>query len=325
MPKGKNQKVKLIKILEILRNESDEEHPMSTNALIKRLRDEEIDVERKTLYDDIDCLNACGYEIMTVKTNSNHYYIDDRTFNVAEIKILLDAVNASHFVTEKKTKELSEKIAALAGNHRAEVLKRHVKSIDVKHTNEKIYYNIDCLNDCIEKGKMASFKYFKYNLSGKHEYKREGEDYLVSPISLVCSEDNYYLVAYSDKHDDITNYRVDRIESVSATDIDVSEKCKKRATQQKTNKKVFSMFNGEEYRVTLLCDDSIINPVVDKFGENAIMTKCDGNKFTISANVLVAPTFYSWVFTFGEKMKIISPQKVVDEMKTLVGSVKDMY
>lgn len=325
MPKGKNQKVKLIKILEILKNESDEEHPMSTNALIKRLRDYDIEVERKTLYDDIECLNECGYEIMTVKTNANYYYIDDRTFSVAELKILLDAVNASHFVTEKKTRELTEKIAALGGNYRAEMLKRHVVSLDTKHTNEKIYYNIDSLNDCIERGKKARFRYFQYNLSGKHEYKREGEEYLVSPINLICSEDNYYLVAYSDKYDNVAHYRVDRIDGVTASEEDVSEKCKKRAAQPKTNKKVFSMFKGEDHKVTLLCDQSLINVVVDRFGENAIMTKSDDGKFTVSANILVAPTFYSWVFTFGDKMKILSPQKVVDEMKALVDSVKNLY
>ncbi len=325
MPKGKNQKVKLIKILEILKNESDENHPMSTNALIKRLRDEEIDVERKTLYDDIVCLNECGYEIMTVKTNSNNYYIDDRAFSAAELKILLDTVSASHFLTEKKTRELSEKIAALGGKHRAEMLKRHIVSLDPKHSNEKIYYNIDCLNECIENGKMATFKYFKYNLSGKHEYKREGEEYLVSPINLVSSEDNYYLVAYSDKYDDVVHYRVDRMDCVEASDIDVSEKCKKRAAQTKTNKKIFSMFKGADYRVTLLCDESLVNAVVDRFGENAIMTKTEDGKFTVSANILVAPTFYSWVFTFGDKMKILSPQKVVDEMKAMVESVKSIY
>lgn len=325
MAKGKNQKVKLLKILEILRNESDEQHPMATKTLIERLNEEGIDIERKTLYDDIACLNECGYEIMSIKTNSNNYYIEDRTFDVAEIKILLDAVNAAHFITEKKTKQLSEKIAALSGNHRAKLMKRHVLVVDPKHSNEKIYYNVDCLNECIERGKKVAFRYFDYDLSGRVKYRKDGEKYLVTPIRLVFSEDNYYLVAYSDKHDDLANYRVDRMDGVTASEENAVAKGRKRGLTEKENRRMFSMFKGKPSEITLLCDMSLINAVVDKFGEGAIMTKHGEDKFTVNATVELAPTFYSWVFTFGNQMKILSPAFAVDEMKNLVDDVRSLY
>lgn len=325
MAKGKNQKVKLIKILEILRAESDENHPMSTNALIKRLRDEDVDVERKTLYDDIACLNECGYEIMTIKTNTNNYYIEDRTFDVAELKILLDAIGAAQFITEKKTNVLSDKIAVLGGSHRAKLLRRHVVTLEPKHTNEKIYYIVDSLNDCIERGKKASFKYYKYDISGKRIHTHDGDEYVVSPLSLVFSDDNYYLVAYTDKHDDLINFRVDRIDCVTVLEDAVDERAKKKSLSSKDSHKIFSMFKGEDCKVTLLCDNSLVNVIVDKFGENVVMTKHTDGDFTVSASVQLAPTFYAWVFTFGEKMKIISPKKVVEEMKGLAAAVSNQY
>lgn len=326
MPKGKNQKVKLIKILEILKRESDFEHPMTTNVLIKKLAEEGVDVERKTLYDDIICLNECGYEVMTIKSTSNCYYIADRTFNEAEVKILLDAINAAKFITESKTIELSDKVASLAGNHKGELLKRNALTFgNAKHTNEKIYYNVDTLQNAIEKEKKVSFRYFHYNVSGGIEYSKGGDSYTVNPVTLCFSNDNYYLIAFNEKYDSLNHFRVDRMDKVTElTDKRVDGKRKTKEIAQ-YSKKIFSMFGGEDTVVTIKCDNSIIDAVVDKFGEKTIMTKVDENSFSFNAVVAVSPTFFSWCFTFGDKLEILSPKSVVDEIKKQLEEIYKKY
>lgn len=326
MAKGKNQKVKLIKILEILRKKSDESHPMATNTLAKKLKEEGVDVERKTLYDDIACLNECGYEIMTIKTNANHYYIEDRTFSVAEIKILLDAINAAKFVTDKKTSELTTKIASLAGEHKGEVLKRNALSFgNAKHTNEKIYYNVDTINQAIEDKKKLKFKYFHYDIGGERVYSKEGEVYEVIPVALCYADDNYYLITFSEKYNDLAHYRVDRMDVVEESENTFDNIKEKRKDIEEYNRRVFSMFGGKEVSVTMKCDNSIIDAIVDKFGEKTMMSKYDENSFTFSAVVAVSPTFFSWCFTFGDKIQIVSPKEVVNEMKEKVDKIKLLY
>ena len=317
MPISKNQKIKLVKILDILREYSDEEHHLSTNDIIKKLQDFEISAERKAIYEDIKLLNKYGYEILSYKDRSNYYYIVERSFDIPELKILLDAVQAASFVTEKKTKELVDKIAALAGKNRARLLKENIVCFDTtKHSNEKIYYNVDVLDRCILEQNKVSFLYFDYDIKNQRVYRKNKERYIVNPVALVFSQDNYYLVCYNDKYKNLSNYRVDRMDNVvcEGDKIEPAD-CVKGFNVYKHKKQAFSMFLGELTHVELLVDVSLVDVIIDKFGEKTKMTRVDDKNFSIKVKVQISPTFFGWCFMFGEKMKILSPQNVVDEMQ----------
>lgn len=317
MSTGACQKVKLLKLLEILQLESDEDHPLSTNQIIVKLNEQGIKVARKALYSDIKTLGDFGYEVLMTKNKSNYYYIVDRSFDIAELKILLDAIQAASFITEKKSKILIDKVAALAGSNRAALLKQNITCFDTtKHTNENIYYNVDVIDTSILNGKKVSFEYFDYGVNGVRIYRKEGERYVVNPVALVFSDDNYYLVCYNDKYKNISNYRVDRMDKVSE-DKDAIEPadCVKGFNIHEHKKQAFSMFLGEVIDIELMVHKDIIDVVVDKFGEKVKMKKEDADFVRVYATVQVSPTFYAWCFTFGNKLKILNPKHIADAMK----------
>jgi predicted DNA-binding transcriptional regulator YafY len=317
MSTGACQKVKLLKLLEILQLESDEDHPLSTNQIIAKLNEQGIKVARKALYSDIKTLGDFGYEVLMTKNKSNYYYIVDRSFDIAELKILLDAIQAASFITEKKSKILIDKVAALAGSNRAALLKKNITCFDTtKHTNENIYYNVDVIDTSILNGKKVSFEYFDYGINGVRIYRKESERYIVNPIVLVFSDDNYYLVCYNDKYKNISNYRVDRMDKVSE-DKDAIEPadCVKGFNIHKHKKQVFSMFLGDVTDIEFMVHKDIIDVVVDKFGEKVKMKKVDEDFAMVYATVQVSPTFYAWCFTFGNKLRIVAPYHVTEEIQ----------
>ena len=199
------QKYKLLKLLELLRQETDEQHPLSTSQICSKLGEMGISCERRTLTKDIAVLNELGYEVMWNWVGKEKgYYIEDRSFSVPELKILIDAVQAASFVTEKKTAELIDKIAALGGSHKADILKSNMVCFNTrKHSNESIYYNVGFLEDAIQQQKKVIFYYYDLNENGEKVYRREHHHYVVEPIALVFNDDNYYLMVYSAKHDTI--------------------------------------------------------------------------------------------------------------------------
>ena len=202
MGKENFSKIKLLKLWEILSRESDEEHPLTTGELIARLEKCGISCDRRTLYRDIAALCEFGYEVITRRgQHSNSYYVVDRGFDVPELRVLIDAVQAASFVTEKKTAELVDKIAALGGSNRAEILKRNIVEFNTtKHSNEHIYYNINALEDGVLSGRKVSFKYFDLDAKGERRLRKDGGRYLVNPVAMVFASDNYYLICYHDKH-----------------------------------------------------------------------------------------------------------------------------
>lgn len=220
MPKDNKQKIKLLYLMEILRQDTDEEHPISTSQICKRLAEQGISCERRTVGMDMKVLNDYGYEIMSKMVgHEKAYYIDDRGFSVPEIKILMDAVQAAKFITPGKSVALIEKLAALGGSHQAEILKGNIVCFDTrKHTNEMIFYNVQALEDAIRERKKASFQYFDLNERKEKVYRRDGERYTVDPMALVYNEDFYYLMSFNSKHEAITTYRVDRMERVQIED-----------------------------------------------------------------------------------------------------------
>lgn len=320
------QKYKLLKLLELLRQETDEQHPLSTSQICNMLGEMGISCERRTLTKDIAVLNELGYEVMWNWVGKEKgYYIEDRSFSVPELKILIDAVQAASFVTEKKTAELIDKIAALGGSHKADILKSNMVCFNTrKHSNESIYYNVGFLEDAIQQQKKVIFYYYDLNENGEKVYRREHHHYVVEPIALVFNDDNYYLMVYSAKHDSTANYRVDRMDHVEIVDEAISEKALTlREGIDSYTEQAFKMYGGQLVDVVLEFDDKLIGVVYDKFGEDTKMIRA-GDKCIATVKVQISPVFWGWLFQFGRQMIVISPAEVAEEYRSQVNQLVDI-
>lgn len=323
MAMDKFRKVKILKLLELLRQNTDEEHPMTTNAIIDNLASMGIPCDRRTVSQDVATLNDLGYEVMsTMVSHEKGYYIEDRSFSVPELKILIDAVHASSFITEKKSQELITKLAALAGSHRGEVLTRSMVAFNTrKHSNEHIFYNVDHLEDAILRQKKILFRYFDLDENGQRIYRRDGHRYVVEPVALVFNEDNYYLTCYSSRHNSTSNYRVDRMDNVEVLD----ESCGEEAIQLRNQvaeytEQAFKMYGGEQTDVVLEFKRNLIGAVYDRFGEDTRMIAA-GDRYIATVRVRLSPVFWGWVFQFAGEMTILSPAHVVESYKSQAAAV----
>ena len=306
--------------MEILRQDTDEHNPMTKAELCARLREHEITCDPRTLGKDIRLLNEQGFEVMCGWDDHERcYYVDDRSFSVPELKILIDAVQAAKFITPKKTDELIEKIAALGGSHRAEVLQNSIVYFNtIKHKNESIYYNVDAIERAIRYNRHITFKYFDIDEKKQKVYRKNGDLYDVEPISLVYNEDNYYLVAYDPSSDLVRNYRIDRMTSVEGGRAFISKKTKEmRENVADLTGSEFKMFSGELREVTLRFDRSVLGAVYDKFGEDINVEKSGRSKLATTVKVQVAPPFFGWVFQFGKLLKIVAPEVLVKEFNEM--------
>lgn len=315
MPEENYQKIKLLKIMEILRQETDEEHPMTKVELAARLVAMNVSCSPRSLIRDIKLLNEQGYEIMDrLIGHEKAYFVCDRSFSVPELKILIDAVQAASFVTNKKTGELIDKIAALGGSHRAAILKGNMVKFNTrKHTNETIYYTIGFIEDAIQRNKKIIFRYFDLNENGQKVYRRDGHHYVVEPVALVFNEDNYYLIVFSEKHAGTANYRVDRIDSVEIIDEDITENALAlRDGVDCCTEQMFKMYGGQPVDVVLEFDAKLIGVVYDKFGEDTKMIR-SGDKCIATVTVQISPVFWGWIFQLAGQMRIISPDTVIKE------------
>ena len=321
MARDSHRKIKLLKLLELLQKNTDESHPMTTSQICAALSEIGIPCDRRTLSQDISTLNALEYEIMvTMVGHEKGYYVEDRSFSVPELKIMIDAVHASSFITEKKSEELIEKIASLGGAHRAEVLKRNMVCFNTrKHSNEKIYYTIDCLEDAILNQKKVIFLYFDLNEKGERIYRRDGHHYVVEPIALVFNEDNYYLMCYSSRHDGTSNYRVDKMDAVEIIDEPCCDKAiALRDEVSEYTEQAFKMFGGPLEDVVLEFDRSLIGVVLDRFGEDTKITPLGNARCIAPVKVRISSVFWGWIFQFGKQMRILSPDTVRDEYKNQI-------
>lgn len=313
------QKIKLVCLLKILLTESDENHPIRTKDLCGLLIDMGIPCDRRTLANDIALLNKNGFEIMFLwKGHEKAYYIEDRTFDITELKIIIDAIQAASFITSKKTNELISRIASLGGKHRAELLKGSmIQFNNRKHTNESIYYNVNCLLEALQSELRASFLYYELDENKAKKYHNSKKRYSVQPLALVYNEDNYYLVCLSEDKQATNPYRVyrtDRIESVELSREKISDKAK----EQKVNipeftKCVFKMFGGRKEKVILEFKDDLTKVIYDKFGEDTIIRRISENKCVSTVTVEVSGTFWGWLFQFGNNMKIREPRSLISE------------
>ena len=328
MPDPKFQKIKLLKIWEILNRKTDEQHPITTQELIAELNLLGITADRRTIYTNIDSLQEFGYEIQNKRRNHDMvYWLPKRQFDLPEIKIIMDCIYSSKFVTASKTEELIDKLADLGGSGRGDLLKRNAIHFNaVKHSNESIYEIVDVLERAIESKKKVSFNYFLLNQSGERVYKHNNKLYVEEPLAMVCNDGNYYLLCYHSEEEyenHIKTFRVDRIDNISLLEEDISKEGKTALRKAKQYPlQAFKMYGGPLRRVTLKFDESLIGVIYNKFGEKTVIKK-SGDKFTASVQVQISPTFWGWIMQFPTTMKIKSPEDLKEQYRDWVMSAID--
>ena len=320
-----NGKAKLLYLAKILIEETDENHPLSTTEIQKKLEKCGFPVERKALYDDLQVLEDFGLDVQKIKSRTNLYFVGSNNFELPELKLLVDSVQSSKFITEKKSEELIAKLEKLTSRYNASLLQRQVFVTGrVKTSNEQIYYNIDAIHEAISKNRKISFKYFEWTADKKQEFKRNGESYVQSPVGLSLVDNNYYLIAYSEKYDKIIHFRVDKMSGISVMD-EMAEKPEKNFDVAEYTNKTFNMFGGKDERIEILVHNSLIGVIIDRFGKEVSTIKADDEHFIAVLSVNASPQFFGWLLSFGDRMKVLAPQRVVDEVKNLTKTIYDLY
>jgi len=320
-----NGKAKLLYLAKILIEETDELHPLSTSEIQKKLEKCGFSVERKALYDDLQTLEDFGMDVQKLKARTNLYFVGVNNFELPELKLLVDSVQSSKFITEKKSEELIRKLEKLTSRYNASLLQRQVfVSGRVKTSNEQIYYNVDAIHEAISKNRKICFKYFEWTVDKKQEFKRNGEEYVQSPVGLSLVDNNYYLIAYSSKYDKIIHFRVDKMSGIRVSE-EMAEKPDGKFDIAEYTNKTFNMFGGKSERIEVLVHNSLIGVIVDRFGKEVSTIKADDEHFIAVLSVNASPQFYGWLLSLGDKIKVISPQRVVDEVKNYTKTIFDMY
>ena len=325
MPKSDNQKLKIFYILDYLERNSHEHRPIRASELIQHLdRQHNISCDRKTVYSDIAALQDYGVDIVSVAGKNGGYYIASRNFELPELKLLIDAVQSSRYLTEKKSKELIEKLCAQCNEQDAKLMRRTVLvSGRVKSMNETIYYNVDTIQEAISQNRQIAFRYFDWDFGGKRKYREK--EYLASPYGLCQDNENCYLLAFSSRHG-ITSYRVDRMADIHLLD-EARVPCPEltgKALHDHANR-LFQMYSGDAVDVKLRFHRSLLNVVIDRFGKNTMLIPENEEWFNFTVKVAVSPMFLSWVIGFGNKAKILYPQSVADQCKALCQEAMSQY
>lgn len=328
MPKVANQKTRILYLYDFFIRYTDYEHPASLNQISTWLELNGIKSERRTLYDDFEALSNFGVSIISTKGKTATYYVENPKFELVELKLLVDAVQSSKFITLKKANELIKKIQTLTSFHNALDLQRQVYvGGSIKTVNEQIYYSIDTIHTAISKNQKISFKYLDHTLDNGTHYRRDGKRYYLSPMALSWHDDNYYLLAYENDNT-LKHYRVDRIEYINIESVkrDYTDEFSK-VDMSKYTSRVFSMFGGTEEYVRLVFDLSLLSVVYDKFGKDIIINKISDKQFSINAKIEISEQFYGWVSGLGEKVKITSPEHVkkdyIKHLKLIIKNHKD--
>ena len=328
MPRSSNQKLKLLYVMDFLLRCSDEEHPVTVNQIIDCLAEKDIPAERKSIYDDIEALRLFGLDVIQVKGGGVYgYYVGDRDFQLPELKLLVDSVQSSKFITHKKTVSLIKKIESLASVYQARQLSRQVFVANrIKTMNESIYYNVDEIHSGIAQNRQIRFRYFDYTVDKKRRFRREGDFYQVSPFALTWDDENYYMVAYDSQAQVIKHFRVDKMVDIAVLETERDGKQAYEALDMAVYaRKVFGMFSGDERRVRLRFDSRMVGAVLDRLGRDAVLVPDGPDHFTVTADVVVSPQLFAWVFGFHTLAQIIGPQDVVEEMREYLAQVAEMY
>ena len=327
MAKSPNQKLKLLHLYQILTTRSDEEHPFTVQELIAELARHDIKAERKSIYDDMDALRNFGLDVQNRKGASPGWFVGKREFELPELKLLVDAVQSSRFITQKKSSALIRKLEGLASTHQAKQLQRQVYvSQRIKVMNESIYYNVDKLHTSITGRKVITFRYFDYDMHREKVYRRDGGRYAVSPYGLIWNSENYYLVAYDRANAQMRHYRVDKMTDIVITGLTrEGEDLFPKFDVASYGQKHFGMFSGDEAAVTLRCRRHMAGVILDRFGHDIIMVPQDEAYFHVTLPVVLSPQFYGWLFALEDHVTLIAPQWAADNYRKKLSAVSQLY
>lgn len=328
MPKSANQKIKILYLMRLFQEKTDEEHGLTLAEITAELAKLGVAAERKTLYDDIEILRVFGLDIEQRKEkNTVRYHLVSRDFELPELKLLVDAVQASKFITEKKSVSLIKKLQKLSSRYQAQQLGRQVHVANrIKNMNESIYYNVDRIHEAVSENKKISFQYFEWNENKERFLRHDGKNYIVSPWHLAWDDENYYLIAYDSESEKIKHYRIDKM-----LRINILTETRDGAEQFKDfdtavySKKTFGMYGGKEELVTLRCNNKISGIIVDRFGSDTPFTKSGDESFDITVRVAVSPLFLTWLMNFGENITVISPESVKKKIIELAKATVAQY
>lgn len=327
MARHANQKQKLLVLLRLLWEQSDEEHPLTVEELRAALEREGLQGERKSIYTDMEALRSFGLDVVNRRGAGGGWYLGERPFQLAELKLLVDAVQSSKFITRRKSAALIRKLESQASVHQARQLQRQVYvSNRVKTMNESIYYTVDKLYAALNAQRAVSFRYFEYNVQKERVFRREGQQYTVSPYGLLWDSENYYLAGLDHTKGDMRHYRVDKMADLVVT-------CLARAGMEGNApfdmasyaQKHFGMFRGREGQLTLRCQSRMVGVVLDRFGQEVMLIPDGPEHFTVTVTAVVSPQFLGWLFGLGNAVELASPAWAVEALREQLEAVKQLY
>lgn len=328
MPKGTNNKYKLYRLAQIMMEKTDEEHYITMPEIMEELGRYEITADRKTIYADLKDLENLGIEVEGEPVgNRYHYHVISRSFELPELKLLVDAIQSSKFITEKKSKDLIKKLEQFVSKYEAAKLHRQVfVSGRIKTMNESIYYTVDAIHNAISENKKIKFQYYQWNEKKEMELRHGGAYYHISPWGLSWDDENYYLVGYDSEAQIIKHYRVDKMLHIKMTEEPREGKEHfKKLDMADYAKKSFGMYGGKEQTVKLLVENGLAGVMIDRFGKDIMMIPVDEEHFTVNVDVRVSGPFFGWIISLGEGVKIVGPDEVVEQMRMEIERLMKQY
>ncbi|MBQ9414503.1 MAG: WYL domain-containing protein [Clostridia bacterium] len=327
MPKQANQKIKILYLMKIFYEHTDREHGLTLAQIAQALAEYRVTAERKTLYDDIEVLREYGMDIAMRRGAAVEYYVKTRDFELPELKLLVDAVQSSKFITVKKSSELIRKLESFSSRYQASQLQRQVKVINrVKTMNESVYTGVDRIHEAIGKGQCVSFFYFDWTVGKEKRLRHDGKRYVVSPWELMWDDEKYYLIAFDDESGTVKHYRVDKMEDVRTIDRPrTGQEALQRFDAAIYSKKTFGMYGGREETVRLCCQNDLAGVMFDRFGMDTMLIPADAEHFDMLVNVHISPPFFAWLLNFGDRVQIVSPAAVREEFGDLLHKTAALY
>lgn len=327
MSQEANQKLKLYFLSKILIEKTDDSHSLKISEIQSYLNSYGVSADRKTLYLDLDLLDKMGLEIIKEGSqNCRRYHVGKKMFEIAELKLLVDSVQSSKFITERKSKDLIKKLTSFCSKYEAAQLERQVVVQGrIKSMNKSIYYVVDCIHEAISINKQIQFEYLKWN-EEKQLVKRREEPYRVSPWALTCNHENYYLVAYDEEDKKVKHFRVDKMGKITITKAPCSEKKKSQGFNAAIyTKENFEMFSGEERRVKIVLEKDLVGVFIDMFGRDVHISRYSDEELIAEVTVFVSPQFYGFLFGLRDKVRIIEPGEVKEEYLKQMNDIKCKY
>ena len=328
MARSSFQKLKIVYVMEYLLRHSDEQHPVSVQQLIAHLEQHGIAAERKSIYADVEALRDFGLDIIQTQSGRNHgYYVASRDFELPELKLLVDSVQSSKFITHKKTMSLIKKIEGLASIHEAQLLSRQVYVKNrIKTMNESIYYNVDEIHNGISRNEKIRFHYFEYTVQKERRFRRNGDFYVISPFALTWDDENYYMVGYDSEAGIIKHFRVDKMADIGTTgEARDGLEAYNALDMAVYARKTFGMFTGTEESVRMRFSAHLVGAVLDRLGREVMLVPDGDDSFTVQTDIVVSPQFFSWITGFGPEAQIMGPAHVKEQMRQHIQAVAALY